>query len=547
MNNFSIGTRLITAFVFQLVLLAAVTGAGLWLMHNSNEAVKTLTGAPLENERLIHEWEKLLEINLARIEAIAHSPATEQSEFLMQRVDYTAWELSTVVDALRSNLQNDTARGLYERTLTTFNRFHEARSAALQAVRDGDAQAAQRFFETDSQPLIAEYRDAFGKMLGYMKTQIGEHSLQVQANNVLGRNIMIGVLLISTILSLGTGLLITRSIVRPLQRSVDAAAAVAKRNLTHRIAVRGKDETSRLSQAIADMTQSLIQIVRQLRSEAQAIASASAQIAAGNTDLATRTEQQASALAQTAATMEQMTATVKQNSENAHAANSLSATATAVAVKGGDVVERVVETMGAINDSANRIGDIIGVIDGIAFQTNILALNAAVEAARAGEQGKGFAVVASEVRSLAQRSASAAQEIKQLIESAVAAAQHGNLLVNETRSTMKDVVESVQRVTDIMAEITAASSEQASGIEQVNLAISHMDEVTQRNAAMVKEAAESADSLRQKAADLAAIVMSFQLRGAPNKVIDMGMAGGPGAPIDQGYLPNPKIQLPQTT
>ena len=524
MNNVSIGTRLILAFVFQLLLLAGVTGASLWLMHSNGQAVKTLTGAPLINERLIVEWEKLLEINMARLEAIVHSPDAELSAFLMDRVNDTARELTAVVSPLRRNLQDDTSRQLYEHAVSSFTRFHEERDRALQMKAIGDNATALRFFEQDMPPLIAEYRNAFDSLLNYMKAQIGQQSLQVQANNALGRNIMLVVLLVSTILSLGTGLIITRSIVRPLQRSVEAASAVAKRNLTHRIVVHGTDETGQLSRALQDMTSSLTHIVTELRDEADVIATTSTQIAAGNTDLAARTEQQASALAETAATMEQMTATVKQNSENALVANNLVMSATLVATKGHEAVDKVVETMSSINDSAGQIVNIIGVIDSIAFQTNILALNAAVEAARAGEQGKGFAVVASEVRSLAQRSASAAQEIKTLIESAVAAARHGDSLVNETRVTMKEVQDSVQRVSDIMGEITAASSEQASGIEQVNLAISHMDETTQRNAAMVKDAADAAHSLREKATGLANIVMSFKLRHNAGEVIDMGAA-----------------------
>lgn len=524
MNNVSIGTRLILAFVFQLLLLAGVTGASLWLMHSNDQAVKTLTGAPLTNERLILEWEKLLEINMARIEAVVRSPDAELSSFLMERVNDTARELTNIVQPLHRNLQDDTARTLYDDTLARFTRFHEARDHALQAKAAGDEATALRFLETDVQPLLTDYRNSFDSLLNYMKAQIGQQSLQVQANNTLGRNIMLLVLLLSTVLSLGTGLIITRSIVRPLQRSVEAAAAVAKRNLTHRIIVHGTDETGQLSRALHDMTSNLIQIVAKLREEADVIATASAQIATGNTDLASRTEQQASALAQTAATMEQMTTTVKQNSDNALVANNLVTSATTTATKGQESVDKVVETMVSINDSAGKIGSIIGVIDSIAFQTNILALNAAVEAARAGEQGKGFAVVASEVRSLAQRSASAAQEIKELIESAVAAARQGDSLVNETRITMKEVQDSVQRVSDIMGEITAASSEQASGIEQVNLAISHMDEATQLNASMVNEAADAAQSLQAKAAGLAGIVMSFKLRPNAGEVIDMGAA-----------------------
>ncbi len=522
MNNVSIGARLIIAFLFQTLLLAGVTGAGLWLMHSTDQEVRTLTGAPLINERLITEWDKLLEINMARIEAVVRSPDAELSAFLLDRVNDTARELTTLVHSLEGRLRDDASRQLYEKTLASFSRFHEGRDLALRAKVAGDEATAMRFLERDMQPLLTTYRADFEKLLGHMKAQIGHHSQVVLRNNELGRNVMMAVLVIATVLSIVTGLVITRSIVRPLKRSVDAATAVARRDLAHPISAEGKDETGQLGRALQQMTASLTLIIGELRHEAEEISTTSVQMARSNSDLAVRTEQQASALAETAATMEQMTATVRQSSENAQTANQLVKRATDVAVQGEQVVERVVETMEAINASASRIGAIIGVIDGIAFQTNILALNAAVEAARAGEQGKGFAVVASEVRSLAQRSASAAQEIKALIESAVAAANHGDSLVGETRGTMKDILTSIQRVTDLMAEITAATGEQASGIEQVNLAISHIDAATQSNAAMVKEAAEAAEGLREKAAELARIVMSFRLKNTTAEIVEIG-------------------------
>jgi methyl-accepting chemotaxis protein len=288
---------------------------------------------------------------------------------------------------------------------------------------------------------------------------------------------------------------------------------VADGDLTGTIVVTSKDETGQLLQALQDMNNGLVRIVTQVRMGTDTIATASSQIATGNLDLSSRTEEQASSLEETASSMEELTSTVKQNADNARQSNQLAMTASEVAVRGGAVVSQVVETMGSINDSANKIVDIIGVIDGIAFQTNILALNAAVEAARAGEQGRGFAVVASEVRNLAQRSASAAKEIKTLIDDSVEKVGTGSRLVNEAGATMGEVVESVRRVTDIMSEITAASQEQTDGIEQINQAVMQMDQVTQKNAALVEEAAAAAESLQDQASNLLQVVSVFKLDG----------------------------------
>ncbi len=309
------------------------------------------------------------------------------------------------------------------------------------------------------------------------------------------------------------GVLVSRSIVRPLDRAVEVAKTVAAGDLRARIEVTSNDETGQLLQALKDMNASLKQIVSKVRSGAETISVASDEIATGNMDLSSRTEQQAGALEETASSMEELTSTVKQNADNARQASQLAISACDVALKGGDVVERAVTTMGAISESSKQIVDIIGVIDGIAFQTNILALNAAVEAARAGEQGRGFAVVASEVRNLAQRSATAAKEIKTLIGDSVARVEAGSALVNETGATMSEIVASVKRVMDIMAEISAASVEQGAGIEQINIAVTEMDTTTQQNAALVEEAAAAAQALREQTAALNEVVGVFKLDG----------------------------------
>ena len=304
---------------------------------------------------------------------------------------------------------------------------------------------------------------------------------------------------------------IIRSITRPLAQAVEAADRVASGDLSGQIVVQSKDETGHLLSALQRMQQSLVNTVSTVRQNAEGVASASAQIASGNNDLSARTEQQASALEETAASMEELGATVRQNADNARAANQLAVSASTVAVQGGDVVAEVVETMKGINASSNKIADIISVIDGIAFQTNILALNAAVEAARAGEQGRGFAVVAGEVRNLAGRSAEAAKEIKALITASVERVEQGTALVDKAGATMTEVVSAIRRVTDIMGEISAASSEQSQGVSQVGEAITQMDQATQQNAALVEQSAAAADSLKTQAGQLVDAVAVFRL------------------------------------
>jgi len=322
---------------------------------------------------------------------------------------------------------------------------------------------------------------------------------------------MLTLTVLAILLGIAIAWTITRGITRPINEAVRVARTVAAGDLTSQIVATQTDETGQLMQALREMNDSLLKIVGQVRHGADSMATASSQIAAGNQDLSSRTEQQASSLQQTAASMEELTSTVRHNADNALQANQLASQASSVAVHGGAVVAQVVDTMGSINASSRKIVDIIGVIDGIAFQTNILALNAAVEAARAGEQGRGFAVVASEVRALAQRSADAAKEIKHLIDDSVSKVDRGSSQVSAAGKTMEEIVASVRRVTDIMAEIAAASQVQTLGIEQINQAVVQMDQVTQQNAALVEESAAAADSLQGQASQLLQSVGVFKL------------------------------------
>lgn len=346
---------------------------------------------------------------------------------------------------------------------------------------------------------------------------------------------IIGGTLLLSLFVLASAWWVSRRIKKALDKAITVSERIARGDLTGTIEIDSEDETGHLLGSLKEMNQGLATIVGEVRGSADSIAAASRQIAAGNTDLSQRTEEQASSLEETASSMEELTSTVCQNADNAQQANQLAIKASEVAEKGGDVISRVVDTMKSITESSRKISDIIGVIDGIAFQTNILALNAAVEAARAGEQGRGFAVVASEVRGLAQRSAAAAKEIKALIENSVDKVQDGSRLVEEAGSTTREIVTSIKRVTDVVAEISAASVEQSSGIEQINSAVTQMDDVTQQNAALVEEAASAASLLEEQAQQMVQVVARFKLSentGARQEVPEMN--------IKRSDAPHPK-------
>ncbi|MDR7330921.1 methyl-accepting chemotaxis protein [Roseateles asaccharophilus] len=375
---------------------------------------------------------------------------------------------------------------------------------------DGQGQAAIAKMNAECRPLLAALLKATNDYVDYEHAQADER-VQQAADAYAGDQMTMLVASVTAILAAGLmGWALSNAVTRPLLRAVRLAEAVASGDLSFDIEVDRQDELGQLLAALKRMNEGLVGMVGRVRQSADSIATATQEIASGNHDLSSRTEQQAAALQQTAASMQQMTSTVQQTAESSRQASQIASAATEVAGRGGDVVQRVVETMGQISDSSRKIVDIIGTIDGIAFQTNILALNAAVEAARAGEQGRGFAVVAGEVRALAQRSAQAAKEIKSLIGASVEKVETGSRLVGEAGTTMGDIVGQVRRMTDLMAEINASANEQSSGIGQVNQAVASIDQGTQQNAALVEESAAAAESLRNQAAGLLEVIAQFK-------------------------------------
>ena len=389
-------------------------------------------------------------------------------------------------------------------------RYDGVRDKVLALSKAGELDAARDLL-MQNQPIIKELVDAFAAHHGYNEKLANMGAAEGAATAASARWISSGLALAIMVLVAGMGLLLARRIAASLKNAIEVAHTIAGGDLSVQISATSKDEVGQLMTAMAEMSESLVRIVAEVRSGTETIGTASSEIAAGNLDLSARTEQQAGSLEETASAMEELTATVRQNSDNARQAKQMAVSASDKAVRGGEVMGDVIRTMEAIDSASNKIADIISVIDGIAFQTNILALNAAVEAARAGEQGRGFAVVATEVRNLAHRSAAAAKEIKTLISDSVEQVEQGGKLVQQAGAAMTEVVDTVRSVTDIVSEISAASAEQSTGIDEINRAITQMDEVTQQNAALVEEAAAASQSLQEQASKLSSVVGAFKL------------------------------------
>jgi methyl-accepting chemotaxis protein len=514
----SIASRLLALALLGAAITLAVGLFGLSRMSQVNDMLNSMYEnnlVPIEDvananmQAIYHNrelYDYIIETDKPGMDKIGAQMKEHEAQMHALLGKYRKTELTPKEQALLAKF--DAAWPLYLAGADKVSKLsHDGKNDEAVAVMNGAATAAFQVAD-DLLSAIVEVNVELGK-------KAYDDSDVVVADS---RHLAFAVIGAAIALSVGIALLVSRSITRALggepAQVAAAASAIAEGDLSGTIVVKPGDRTSAVAR-MAAMQESLFQVVSKVRQNAEGVATASAQIAQGNQDLSSRTEEQASALQQTAASMEQLGITVKHNAENALQANQLALGASTVALQGGEVVGQVVDTMKGINDSSKRIADIISVIDGIAFQTNILALNAAVEAARAGEQGRGFAVVASEVRSLAQRSADAAKEIRVLISASVERVAQGTTLVDQAGTTMSGVVDAIKRVNDIMGEISSASAEQNSGVAQVGTAVTQMDEATQQNAALVEESAAAAQSLSHQAQQLVQAVAVFKLDDRP--------------------------------
>ncbi|RJX30841.1 MAG: HAMP domain-containing protein [Oxalobacter sp.] len=511
MKNFRIGARLAIGFAVVLLLMTAIAGIGVWRLQEVGVAADRMIKEALYRERKAEDWVTATTANGVRTIALMKSTDPDDQKYFQAEIKKTSARITVIQKDLNAMQKTADEEKLFAVMGEKRKAYLGLRDDIIKVKLAGRDAEAKNMVATKMIPALDEYVQSVEKVLEYQKVQIDKTAASIDANYRTGRWMLIGLGAAAVVIGVIFSFMLTTGITGPLGEAVRIAQTVAKGDLSGRIDVNSRDETGQLLQALKDMNESLHRMVTQVRQGTESIATASGQIASGNADLSARTEEQASSLEETASSMEQLTSTVRQNADNARQANQLAVTASEVAVKGGEVVSQVVDTMGSISESSKKMADIIGVIDGIAFQTNILALNAAVEAARAGEQGRGFAVVATEVRNLAQRSAAAAREIKALIDDSVDKVAVGGKLVEQAGSTMNEVVSSIKRVYDIMGEITAASAEQSDGIEQVNQAITQMDTVTQQNAALVEEAAAAAESMQDQAARLSSLVSTFRL------------------------------------
>jgi methyl-accepting chemotaxis protein len=513
LSNLKIGARLALGFGAVLILMAALFVVGLQRLASIGAANDTIIDKDWVKADAASVIGATTRANSALVLElfIADAPRTQE---IFREVDANKKTISAALETLDKLIYLPEGKAALATLLEQRAQYVASFSQVSKLITDGQREQASALMVRDTLPKLAKLQASIKTLSDLQKGLVATNGANIRADIAMAERLM--TVLGMAALALGALLAwrVTRSITNPIGYALEVAQAVAEGDLTSQIGHCHADELGQLLEALRKMNDNLAGIVGQVRSGTTTITTASTEIAQGNLDLSSRTEQQASALEETASSMEELTSTVKQNADNAQQADSLARSASEVAQRGGSVVAEVVETMNAINESSRKIVDIISVIDGIAFQTNILALNAAVEAARAGEQGRGFAVVASEVRSLAQRSASAAKEIKQLITDSVSKVDDGTRLVSLAGSTMDEVVDSVRRVTEIVAEISMANREQTSGIEQINIAITQMDHTTQQNAALVEQAAAAAAAMQDQAEELDKVVCRFRLNDA---------------------------------
>jgi methyl-accepting chemotaxis protein len=528
LSQFRIATKLVAGFIIVALIGAALGLYALFNMNQLNDAdtrlyEKETVGLSLVKEANIQRYAGVVGLRDA---LIATNPGDRDGA--IKRMEAARAKSLELLAQARQTLNEPTEAAALAKVDATWKADQIALDGLLKLMPQSEIQpdtpVLQYLRNNVVQPSIAlgSAMTELGKMLENDAKDVSDANSALYENS---RNITLLLILVGVVVGVGLGLAISRSVTTPMHQAVTSATRMSEGDMSMPVNAQGKDEVAQLLGALENMRGQFGQIVNRIRQGSESVSTASSEIAEGNQDLSSRTESQASALEETAASMEELSSTVRQNADNARQANQLAQSASTVAVQGGQVVSQVVDTMKGINDSSRRIADIISVIDGIAFQTNILALNAAVEAARAGEQGRGFAVVAGEVRNLAQRSAAAAKEIKDLITDSVARVEQGSALVDKAGTTMEEVVGSIRRVTDIMGEISAASAEQSAGVGQIGEAVQQMDQATQQNAALVEEMAAAASSLRGQAADLVQTVAVFKLSAS-----DSGYRASPPAP-----------------
>ncbi|RJX32840.1 MAG: HAMP domain-containing protein [Oxalobacter sp.] len=511
MKNLKIGFRLGLGFIVVLALSVVITAMGVLQIKFVSDMTMEMAKESVVKERLASDWSNNINAAVMRTTAIAKSNDASLAKFFAKASADSVKATTALIKKIEALLETPPEKKVYGQLVEIRKAYSSSRDAVAKLKAEGKAEEAQKMLESTFIPNAELYQKKVSEFLAIQRTSLDEKAAAIEKADMASRIRLTALGAIVVVFGLFAAWWLTRGITRPLKEAVKVAETVASGDLTTHIDVQSKDETGQLLQALKNMNDSLKNIVGRVRTGSNALATAASQIAAGNQDLSSRTEEQASSLEETASSMEELTATVRQNGDNANQANQLAVAASDVASKGGTIVSDVVQMMDAINGSSRKMVDIINVIDGIAFQTNILALNAAVEAARAGEDGRGFAVVATEVRNLAQRSAAAAREIKSLIDDSVSKIESGSTLVHQAGGTMNEIVSSIRRVTDIMGEIAAATREQVDGIEQVNQAVGQMDQVTQQNAALVEEAAAAAESMQNQTAEFVQLVSVFNI------------------------------------